>query len=213
MPFTKKKDAYQPCLKHLDRELILRAFAFQQKGNNFKPTLKHFLNRELDGTDADTLERSGSRESKRIQDKVKMQRKDFQKVMVAREMFGAAGAFRKWDPNTRAYTSGAVSFPLWDAGYAALAEFLAQTSPVECSRAQTQIVQALQQSHTNGFFANDSNMKGASVKKFIARKRAFLQCLHDGMEQSGKNRNARRVFPPSRHRPLIGKAKNISRPN
>jgi Protein of unknown function DUF262 len=41
--------SYQTCKKDSDGELILRAFAFRNNGEKFKPSLKKFLNRELEG--------------------------------------------------------------------------------------------------------------------------------------------------------------------
>lgn len=95
-----------PVSTEKDREMVLRAFAFYNSAREYKPPLAFFLNRELRENQNLTQEQEDTR------------RKHFQKVMsVAKDLLGD-DAFRR-QKGTRA-----ISLPIWDSLYCALATIL-----------------------------------------------------------------------------------------
>jgi hypothetical protein len=196
------KGIYKPCEKHSDREMILRAFTFKNRGDQYKVPLKRFLNSELEGTD-DFDDRD---DSERVNQKLQLQRAEFVNVVkVARGVFGDA-AFRKWAPQTSSKTreqhsddyawSTGVSLPLWDAAYPALAELLIEFQPVQFTQAKDNIAKTLKRSFEAGFFRE--NLGVMSKKQFFARKDEFKRLGSDAIRQvSHSNRlDDTRAFSP-----------------
>jgi hypothetical protein len=193
------KGVYRPCEKHSDREMILRAFTFKNRGDQYKVPLKRFLNGELEGTD--DFDERDDKEKERVNQKLQHQRAEFLNVVkVARGVFGEA-AFRKWAPSSKRQNandyvwSTGVSLPFWDAAYPALAELLIEFQPVQFTQAKDNIVQALKESFESGFFRD--NVGGMSKKQFIARKNEFRRLVSDAIRQVSNSRlDDKRSFSP-----------------
>jgi hypothetical protein len=109
-----RSNEYKPCNKDSDGESILRAFAFHQNGNYFKPPMKLFLNKELEGSSDNAITRSDEKRS--VEKKVATLRAEFESVVkIAREVFGDS-AFRK--------KKDGVSQTMMDAKYSTIADLL-----------------------------------------------------------------------------------------
>lgn len=101
-PFKRSPPApeeYKCCKFESDRELILRAFAFRENGDRYKPSLEKVFNRELDGSDDSSIdelsESSRLKAQKKLLEKLKEREAEFETVMkLARNVWGFS-AFRK----------------------------------------------------------------------------------------------------------------------
>ena len=160
--------------KEADRELILRGFAFEQSWKTFGPPAKSFLNTEL--------KRVNSMSDAGQEAEVQRLRNQFHKVMrVAREIFGADGAFRRWDTAAASWEakSPAQTTVVWDALYGILAELLLDRSEVDFVTSKTDILEAVKGVvQTDGTeFANARLSRKALTSRRDALKRAICECL------------------------------------
>ena len=92
-PTDMEKGTYKLCPKESDRELVLRALAFnRQKGSGFnKITLRSYLNRELDHFPEEDMLKNHYREE------LQTMKQEFGDVMkICRDTFGTEKAFREW---------------------------------------------------------------------------------------------------------------------
>lgn len=191
-PQAFKSTEYKVCSKDSDGELILRAFAFRRNGDKFKPSLKKFLNRELDGSaDADGILEA---DRQRISIMVEELKQEFKSVMkIAREVFGD-DAFRKKNANSKKGADPAISNTLWDAKYCAIAELMSTYKELDFTRSKDEIATGWEQSLESGFFSTDDNKTSAS--KFDQRKYELKTILRNAIASSASgNRDSKRTFP------------------
>jgi 5-methylcytosine-specific restriction endonuclease McrA len=198
------RQVYSPCAEHSDRELILRAFAFKNIGNQFKTPLKKFLNRELEGSDdSDTRDESDKR---RLEARMKQQETEFLRTMKIARLIFDDRAFRKPYP-----TAGGdkLSMALWDAGYFALSELIAEGfKDVEFMRSKSSILHAFKQSYQSGFFAQD-NHRTQTSRAFLARKDEYKRLIRNALESSTTRLDQKRSFSESLRIPLYDKQKGL----
>eukprot|EP00961_Rhodomonas_salina_P200585 2705765-Rhodomonas_salina.1 len=97
--------------KESDRELILRAFAFNRNWRQYKRPMKKFLNAELEAVDA--------MDEKKQEEFLARAKEEFLWVMKVWRAVFSDGAFRAWSANKDGVWgwSNAVSTPLWDVLY------------------------------------------------------------------------------------------------
>lgn len=185
-PKSHKDGSYQPCVKNSDRELILRAFAFRERGADFKAPMKSFLNREMEGTD--DYDGRGEGDKKRILERLQARKEEFIQVMrVGRDLFGAK-AFRKKTQGKR------PELTMWDAMYCALAETLKQHDEIQFMQAKDEITKTLTTSITSGFFSRDDNV--TSAKKFLSRKDELKAIFCQSVDKLATPRDSKRSFDP-----------------
>lgn len=207
--------SYETCKKDSDGELILRAFSFRNRGEQFTKPIKKFLNRELEGryvtTDKGGLailtalivhvsssfpllysEDFDSRtvdEKRRlqVQQMVLRQRSEFESVLrVARQVFGDR-AFRKIRKK-----QDTISATLWDAKFCAIAELLTVHREIDFTKAKDRIASKLHESLETGFLSEDDNV--TSGPKFIARKDQLKAMMQDAINHKRVPRDRRRNF-------------------
>lgn len=183
-PKAYKSNSYEPCVKDSDGELVLRAFAFRKNCDRYKPPLKTFLNRELDGTaDFDSRAEHAKQSINRM---VRENQTEFEIVMkVARQVFGAK-AFRKKRDN--------LSLTMWDAMYCAIAELLLAYKESDFIKAKDGMAAALDESIKAGFFLHDSERTDA--RKFIARRDEIKTIFTKTIRKVQNSRDNRRSFSP-----------------
>jgi HNH endonuclease len=206
-PKAFRAGVYQSCKKDSDGELILRAFAFRRSGEKFKPSLKKFLNRELEGSEdyetsrhTSLSKRDDIQKQQRLQmllEMIEERKREFESVMkVARQVFGDR-AFRK-----KQKQKDSISNTMWDAKYCAIAELLAVYKEVDFTKVKGNIAHALLQSIQSGFFSDDD--EETSAVKFLARKEYLKKMFQDAIvEKRGPARDKRRQFSPSLKRQLF----------
>ncbi|CAB9511662.1 Inherit from COG: conserved protein [Seminavis robusta] len=191
-PKAFQSGTYQTCKKDSDGELVLRAFAFRNNGDKFKPSIKKFLNRELEGSEDYGISPRGKKKGNEqqrlilLQKMVAEQRHEFESVIrVARQVFGTS-AFRK--------KKESLSNTMWDAKYCAIAELLAVHREVDFTRAKDHIAKALEYSIQFGFFSEDDEKTTAI--KFLARKEHLKRIFQDALQEASVQRDTRRQFSP-----------------
>lgn len=197
-----REKKYEPCKKHSDRELILRAFAFRENGERFQTPLKTFLNRELEGSS--NFDERNEIEKKRSIAKMEEKEREFQSVMkFARTVFGDY-AFRRWAPRRGSSDDFCwdknISTNLWDAMYSALAELSIEGyKQVDFTKAKGAIVQSLK----TAFESKTLDVSQLRAKThFLERKETLKTLLRDSIKKSSPVRASQRAFPTKLRRPL-----------
>lgn len=205
-PAAYQQNQYESCPKHSDREMILRTFAFRRRGDMYKTPLKKFLNQEIDGTD--DFDKRDDRDKKRIMKELDEFEAEFRAVVkVARNVFRGA-AFRR-QVSTGGIQEGGyrwnrvVTLSLWDAGYVALAELLKEYKPVQFTEAKDLIVDSMNASFNDGFFATDTAR--VSAKLFLERKNAFKKLVRGAITSRDKQRSFSPSLKPSLFKKQKGK--------
>lgn len=113
-PKAMHKKTYTVCGKDSDRELILRAFAFQRSASSYRRPIKTFLNSEL--LHYETLR---SRDQKQCLKQLERLAKEFIWIMKVWRNVMDDGAFRVWQNGS---WSPGINKALWDVQYSVLAE-------------------------------------------------------------------------------------------
>lgn len=184
-PKTFRSGSYETCKKDSDGELILRAFAFRKNGEKFKPSIKKFLNRELEGSEDFNPRKGEEKNVVQVQEMVLSQRAEFESVIrVARQVFGDR-AFRK--------KQDTISKTMWDSKYCAIAELLSEYREVDFTKAKDSIASKLHKSIKTGFFSQDDEK--TSSAKFLARKDQLKMIMQDAIKEHRMPRDSRRSFP------------------
>ena len=183
----RKKYVLDP--KEGDRELILRAFAIHRGMSRYKPPLKLFLNAEL--------KRVKEMSPEAQEQELKALQWEFGRVMEAAWEIFEGAAFRKWERQANGqwgWATGAVSTPLWDALYSALASLVAEhkVRPMDFQGRKAEIKAAIQDLFETGAL---EDLSKPSTAPRLAQRRDLLRSAVQKVLQPRAPAVGGRAFP------------------
>ncbi|CAB9501089.1 Protein of unknown function DUF262 [Seminavis robusta] len=177
------KGGYVPCDKESDCELILRAFAWERFGKNYKKPMVDFINREL--------EHFGNLNNEAAQKAILTSRMaEFELVMkIWANVFSENnGAFRAWKNGRWAKD---ITLPLWDLMYAVLVEL---TRKYPKAHMYTKCKKELQAATKSLFTKYDiaRELSYRSAKKFLKQKALVDGVLSEVLSKANPENGPRR---------------------
>ena len=197
-PMAFERNKYEECKEELDRELILRAFAFDRSHKKFKNPIKHFLNEEVDFVN--------SLDRKKQQEELVRLREQFEFMLqIWGNIFsGTKGQFRTWTEknkgqgdwhwNTQKQNRTSISVALWDVTYVVTGELRVRyPNPQMYTKCKDKLIQSIQ----HMFETNPNAFSGqVTSKKFAERKDILLQALATVLEEANPQRGPRAFRDP-----------------
>ena len=207
-PIKFKQGTYEECKEELDRELILRAFAFKRSHSDFKSPIKYFLNDEVDfvnGLD----EKRQKEELAGLKERLGFMLDVWDKVFS-----GTNGQFRAWvevnrgrgdwDWNRRKQKKTTISTALWDAMFFVTDEMRTQYPNVQmyikCKDGLVHAIQQVFETHGTAFAGQ------VTAKKFLESKDILLQAIRPVLEQANPPRGSRAFRDPDELRKQLFQA-------
>lgn len=183
---------YEEDKDEFDRELILRAFAFDRNYVQYKNPIKHFLNDEVDYVNC-LDDKKQLAELQKLRDQFEFT------IKIWRNVFsGTDGVFRAWTERkesknwhwkTSKYKGTSISVPLWDAMYSVTGELRTRfPNPQMYTKCRDKLIRAIQEM----FEMNPSVFMGhATAKKFAERKDLLQRTLAPVLRKANPQQGGR----------------------